>query len=266
VIAFGSPSPSQGATLTSSAAHFAFTYNRTSNQTRALTCALSGPTSSTGACNKPVATATGSSSGVSYTGLANGNYTLTVTLRLTDGGGATASRSFTVAVPTCTAGSENFSEDIQDSQPTTFGGGTIDSSYDPNGGVVDGVGGSPLFGQGVAFLYSGDNVGAFTLTFTQPVGSVRLGSAAALAALFDAGGYPATATDTLTAYDGPQGTGNQVGTDSADGTTIPGNTESVGSTTNDIKSFTISAAVSGQIGSAEIPSDVAFTNIVWGCN
>jgi virginiamycin B lyase len=95
-ITFVSPSPSDGATLTTSSVSFAFTYNRTPRQTSVLVCTLSGPTSSSGACDTPVATGTGSKSGKSYSGLANGAYTFTVSLTLTDGGTTTATRQFTI--------------------------------------------------------------------------------------------------------------------------------------------------------------------------
>ncbi len=97
-VMFVSPSPSEGATVTSDTVSFAFTYNKKPNATQTLTCSLAGPTSSTGACDAPVADGTkGSKSGMSYSGLANGSYTLTVSLTLTDGGTASASRSFTIS-------------------------------------------------------------------------------------------------------------------------------------------------------------------------
>jgi len=93
-----SPSPTEGATLTSEKVSFAFTYNRKPNATGTLTCSLSGPTSSTGACDTPTALGTkDSESGKSYSGLANGAYTFTVSLTLTDGGTASATRSFTIS-------------------------------------------------------------------------------------------------------------------------------------------------------------------------
>jgi virginiamycin B lyase len=99
-IAFLSPSPAENATLTSNSVSFAFTYNRTPKATSSVTCALSGPTASSGACDAPVASGKGSRSGESYSSLANGAYTFTVSLRLTDGGTASATRHFTVNVPT----------------------------------------------------------------------------------------------------------------------------------------------------------------------
>src|SRR4029453_13749845 len=90
---------SDGATVKTSSVSFAFTYNRKPKATRTLVCALSGPTSSSGACDTPVATATGSQSGKSYSALADGSYTFTVSRTLTDGGTASATRHFTVAVP-----------------------------------------------------------------------------------------------------------------------------------------------------------------------
>lgn len=99
-IAFVSPSPAEGATLTTDSVAFGFTYNRKPSGTQTLVCALSGPTPSSGACEAPVASgAKGSRSGKSYGGLANGEYTFTVTLNLTDGGTASATRHFTVDVP-----------------------------------------------------------------------------------------------------------------------------------------------------------------------
>ena len=95
-----SPSPGEGATLTSNSVSFEFTYNRKPKATQSLVCALSGPTSSSGACDTPVAFGDkGSQSGKSYSGLANGSYTFTVSHTLTDGGTALATRHFTVAVP-----------------------------------------------------------------------------------------------------------------------------------------------------------------------
>ena len=95
-----SPSPGEGATLTSNSVSFEFTYNRKPKATQSLVCALSGPTSSSGACDTPVAVGDkGSQSGKSYSGLANGSYTFTVSHTLTDGGTALATRHFTVAVP-----------------------------------------------------------------------------------------------------------------------------------------------------------------------
>jgi hypothetical protein len=93
------PSPAEGATLTNNSVSFEFTYNRKPKATRRLVCALSGPTSSSGPCDAPAAFgADGSQSGASYGGLANGSYTFTVSLSLTDGGTASATRHFTVAV------------------------------------------------------------------------------------------------------------------------------------------------------------------------
>ena len=84
--------------LTTNSVTFAFRYKKKPKATRTLTCTLSGPTSASGACDAPVASgAKGSRSGKSYSGLANGSYTFTVSLILTDGGTASATRHFTVA-------------------------------------------------------------------------------------------------------------------------------------------------------------------------
>lgn len=93
-------SPAAGATSTTNTVTVAFSENRQPKQIRALTCAVSGPVPSASApCQTPVASATGSSSGASYSGLTDGNYALTITLTLTDGGGTTVTRDFTVAIP-----------------------------------------------------------------------------------------------------------------------------------------------------------------------
>jgi PA domain-containing protein len=92
------PSPDDGQTLITNHATFAFTYNRTPKQTKSLTCALSGPTSSSGPCDSPVAGGAGSTAGKSYTGLATGSYTFTVTMTLGDGGTATATTHFAYRV------------------------------------------------------------------------------------------------------------------------------------------------------------------------
>jgi Domain of unknown function (DUF5050) len=96
-VTFIDPSPSEGATLTTSSVQFAFTYNRTPTQTHSLVCSLSGPTSSSGPCDAPVASGTGSQSGKSYSGLANGSYTFSVTLKA-NGGMASATRHFNIDV------------------------------------------------------------------------------------------------------------------------------------------------------------------------
>jgi hypothetical protein len=103
-ITFVSPSPSEGATLTTNSVTFAFTYNRTPKQTQSLACTLAGPTSSSGVCEAPTAIpADGSKSGKSYSGLADGSYTFTALLTLTDGGTASATRHFTVTAGSVTA-------------------------------------------------------------------------------------------------------------------------------------------------------------------
>jgi streptogramin lyase len=99
-IAFVAPSPAEGATLTTNSVEFKFTSTKKPNATRTMVCALAGPTPSTGPCDAPVASGSkGSQSGKSYSGLANGSYTFTVLLTLTDGGTATATRHFSIDVP-----------------------------------------------------------------------------------------------------------------------------------------------------------------------
>ncbi len=77
---------------------FAFTYNRTPKQTRSVICAVSGPSSSSSACDTPKATATGSSSGVILRQLTSGAYTLSVKATFTDGGVVSVIRHFVVEV------------------------------------------------------------------------------------------------------------------------------------------------------------------------
>src|SRR5439155_335497 len=99
-ITFVPPSPAEGATLTSNSVSFTFTYTKKPQATETLVCTLLGLTSSSGPCDTPVAFGDkGSRSGKSYSGLANGSYTFSVSLTLTDGGTASATRHFTVAVP-----------------------------------------------------------------------------------------------------------------------------------------------------------------------
>jgi alpha-tubulin suppressor-like RCC1 family protein len=99
-ITFSPPSPSEGATLTSNSVRFAFAYNRKPTQTRSLVCTLQGPTPSSGACETPVLVGPSlpnwSQSGKSYSGLANGSYTMNVQLFLSDGGMTLAVRRFTI--------------------------------------------------------------------------------------------------------------------------------------------------------------------------
>ena len=248
-ISFASPpSPTEGRTLTSNSVQFAFVYNRKPNATKSLICDLSGPTSSSGPCDAPVADGKfGSASGTSYSGLADGSYTLTVTLTLTDGGTTSATRHFTVAV--C-SGSEDFSEFPEFAQPTTFSGGTIDTPYGPAGGVV--VQGSFLnggFPDGAHVLFSGLTLNSFQLSFTKPVGSLRLDAQDAVT------GIPTTIT--LTANDASNAV---VGSDHAIDPNNSVNTLSVTSATNNITHFTVSTNDPNQF-----PFGVQFTNIVWGC-
>jgi streptogramin lyase len=98
-IAFVSPSPDEAATLTTDSVAFKFAYNKKPKATGTLVCALAGPTPSSGACDAPLASGAGSQSGKSYSGLANGSYTFTVTLTLRNGGTATATRLFSIDVP-----------------------------------------------------------------------------------------------------------------------------------------------------------------------
>jgi hypothetical protein len=247
-ITFVSPSPAEAATLTTNSASYAFTYNRTPKQTASLTCSLSGPTSSSGPCNLPLAAGKQqSSSGASYKNLANGNYTFTVSLTLTDGGTATAVRHFTVTVDPCTAGSENFSKDAEHSQPTTFSGGTIDTAYGTGGGVY-----GPLGGFSGNSLTSGDGMNSTQLTYTNAVGSVQLDAESD-----HYGGVDTTLT--LTGYNAANAV---VDSDSAfqrADTPHVTHSLSISSPSNNIKYFTIAT-------NDPLVEGVFFSNIVWTCN
>ncbi len=142
--------------------------------------------------------------------------------------------------PTCTTGSENFSEDAVGSKPTTFAGGTIDTRYGSAGGVY-----GPNFGFSANFLYSGFAVNSFQLTFTNAVRSVQLDAQPNVFGTVD---------QTLTAFDAAN---NIVGSDTGSSGNIL--TLSVTSTATNIKYFTIATDDPDQDG-------VLFSNIVWGCN
>jgi len=248
-VAFVSPpSPTEGQTLKTDSVQFAFTYNRQPKATESLLCDLSGPTSSSGPCDSPVADGKfASSSGASYSGLADGAYTFTVTLTLTDGGTASVVRHFTVAV--CT-GSEDFSEFPEFSQPTTFSGGTIDDPYGPAGGVI--VQGSFLnggFANGAHVLFSGLTRNSFQLSFTNPVGAVQLDAQSTVTGI--------ATTVTLTGYDAANAL---VGSDQATDPDNSVNTLSVASSTNNITHFTVTTNDPNPF-----PFGVEFTNIVWAC-
>lgn len=150
--------------------------------------------------------------------------------------------------PTCTANSENFSEDAEGSFPTTFAGGTIDPAG--NRVVVEGstVGGSG-FPFGTHLLYTAPGGGtSVKLIFTAPVASVQLDAAADL--------QPTNTPFTLTAYDASNTVVGTPDTSSDQGV----NTLAVSSTSNNIKAVTLTA------GEFEgLHANIAFTNIVWGC-
>ena len=99
-VTFVAPTPAEGGTLTTDATSIAFTWDKKTNQTRSVSCALTGPTPSSSACSPPVSGPGGSaSSGVSYSRLDNGSYTFTVNVTVNGGQTTTAVRHFTVAVP-----------------------------------------------------------------------------------------------------------------------------------------------------------------------
>jgi hypothetical protein len=148
--------------------------------------------------------------------------------------------------PTCVAGSEDFSDDAEFSQPTTFTGGTIDTAYGIDGGIfVQGSSWGGGFADGTHLLFTGTTVNSFRLTFTEAVGSVAL---EAQSTTFD------PTTETLTAFDASDAI---VGTDSAVDPQNSTNTLTVTSASNKIKYFTIATDAFAGLG---------FSNIVWTCN
>jgi hypothetical protein len=128
VITFVAPTPDEGGLLTSTS--LAFTYNRTTTQTSTVTCALSGPNNylSSGPCTTPTAIPDdGTSSGATYTSLAAGLYTFTVSLTLTDGDTHTGTRHFTVPL---------FAENSPVAHAYTFGDEWIDPSTPDHGATT----------------------------------------------------------------------------------------------------------------------------------
>jgi hypothetical protein len=236
VITFSSPA----ATLNTSTAQVAFTYNRTPKQTQSVSCALAGPTPSPAPCTAPTAAGGGSSSGVSYSNLANGSYTFTVTVTLTDGGTVTATRGFTVAAPTCIPGNENFSEDTFYTQPAAFSGGTL-SGY-KGGGVEPPL---PQVGFTDNYLWTGqDPVTDFTVTFTNPVKSLSLSYAE---------GQGSGQIITITAYD------------AANNVVYSTSNAAVYATPLSISSTTANIAYVKFTADSAVGTGVAFTDMNWGC-
>jgi hypothetical protein len=136
------PSPAAGATLTTNSVAFEFTYNRRTKQTRSLVCSLQrGQTTvSSGPCDHLVDVTGGAQADKSYSGLANGDYTFTVSLALTDGGTATATRHFSVAVPVRHLYWTNFNTDTigrANLDGTGANQGFITGASRPSGVAVD---------------------------------------------------------------------------------------------------------------------------------
>jgi hypothetical protein len=160
--------------------------------------------------------------------------------------------TWTGAPSACAAGSEDFSGFALGSQPTIFSGGTIDSPFPANGGVVLSTPPFNIVPSGGHLLFTGDpSTVPFRLTFTNTVRSVQLGAQPVT-------GF--TETVTLTAYDASDA---QVAVDSRP--TVPiGTTFSVGSPVANIKYFTIMSA--GTTGSnPNGTKGVRFSSIQWGC-
>jgi hypothetical protein len=152
--------------------------------------------------------------------------------------------------PPCTAGSENFAADAEFSQPTSFSGGTIDTSYGPVGGVlVQGSSWNGGYAAGTHVLFTGLNVNSFHLTFTNPVGSVSVDA--------EANTFGST-TDTLTGFNPINGVVNTASA-AHSGQSVATLTVNATDSNNNIKSITVSTDDPANFG-------VGFTNIVWTCN
>ena len=143
-VTFVLPSVGAGETIHTSDATFTFTVNRQVKAIASLTCALSGPTAHAGACDRATAVNRNTSrNGVSYSGLADGSYTFTVSLRLTDGGRASATRSFVVQPDRDGDGvfndEDNCPDDANADQVDTDrdGAGDLCDADDDNDGLLD---------------------------------------------------------------------------------------------------------------------------------
>lgn len=157
VISFVSPSPADGATLTSNAVSFTFTYPKKPNQAKTFVCDLTGPTASSGPCDPAVAFGSnGSQSGISYSGLANGSYTLTASL-ISNGGGVqtSATRHFTVAAPR---------NEIQSVRVSNATGGTFTLTF--SGQTTDPIAFNATATQAQGALEALSNIGSGNLSVT----------------------------------------------------------------------------------------------------
>jgi VCBS repeat-containing protein len=160
-ITFVDPSPSATPPLTTSSVSFAFAYNRKPGATVELVCTLEGPTPFTERdCTDPTALGSGSQSvNNDYSGLANGPYTFTVSLTLSDGGTASASRSFTVGVnqlPVANNDSFTVNEDgsLNVAAPGVLGNDTDDSGPLTAVLVSDAANGTLTLNQDGSFTYT----------------------------------------------------------------------------------------------------------------
>ena len=136
VITFTDPA-SEGALLTTGSV--GFTYNRSTKQTKTLTCTTSGPNGySSSGCTTPTDVPdTGDSiaSSLPYVGLAQGTYTFTVTLTLTDKGTATATVHFRIPLFTeLTPTAHTFTYNSEFLPATSTGNAT--APMQPAGGIV----------------------------------------------------------------------------------------------------------------------------------
>ena len=128
---------SEGALLTTGSV--GFTYNRSTKQTKTLTCTTSGPNGySSSGCTTPTDVPdTGDSiaSSLPYVGLAQGTYTFTVTLTLTDKGTATATVHFRIPLFTevsPTAHTYTYNSEFLPGKST----GHVTADMQPAGGIV----------------------------------------------------------------------------------------------------------------------------------
>jgi hypothetical protein len=156
------------------------------------------------------------------------------------------------AKSTCTTGSENFAGNAENSQPNTFSGGTIDTPYGFGGAIlVEGQSWGGASAPGTHVLFTGWGANPFKLAFTNAVNSVNLETQSNKTTL--------VTHLTLTGYDASN---NVVATDQGTDNFNSLVTPHISSTTNNIKSFTITTDDPNNGG---LSYGLGFSNIAWAC-
>ena len=123
MITFVPPSPAEGATLTGDSVSFTFTYPKKPNQSKTLCLRPArARRPHSGPCDPTVVFGNGSLSGIAHGGLANGSYTLTVSLVSNGGGGRDLSHAALHGSP-CR-------DEIQGVRVSNATGGTFTLTFD----------------------------------------------------------------------------------------------------------------------------------------